>query len=191
MFASLFSRTYIKYLSITVLFGGTVMLLFSCSPNNKAEIEEYIVDESAPLMSADAFRVIYSDSALVRFRMTATEVVSYEGYLEFPKGIFVEKLNVQQKVESELKADYARHDEKASLWIAENNVVAINAAGDSLKTEELFWDEKKGRIYSTKQVQIVRADQIINGVGFESDQSMENWEIQKPTGTIYLDIEQQ
>lgn len=190
MFASL-DISRIKHLSITVLLGGTVMFLFSCSPNKKEEVSEYIVDETQPTMSADTFTMIYSDSALVRFRMKAPEVLNFEDYLEFPKGIYVEKIDEDEQVSSQLTADYARHIEKKSLWIAKNNVVAINAEGDSLKTEELFWDEKKGRIYSEKQVQIVRADQIINGIGFESDQTMENWEILKPTGIIYLEMDKQ
>lgn len=167
------------------------MLLFSCAPNKKEEVEKYIVDENQASLTAETFTMLYSDSALVRFRLTAPQVLNFAEYLEFPQGVHVEKIDEDQTISSQLSADYARHIEKESLWIAKNNVVAVNAEGDSLKTEELYWDEKKGRIYSEKQVQIVRADQIINGIGFESDQTMENWEILKPTGVIYLEMDQQ
>lgn len=170
---------------------GAAMLLFSCKSNSKEDIAAFIVDENQPKMSADTFTMLYSDSAKVRFRMSAPQVLKYEEYMEFPLGVHVEKIDKEQVVSSQLTADYARHDEKKNRWVAQNNVVAVNADGDSLKTEELFWDEKKGRIYSEKQVQIVRADQIINGIGFESDQTMENWEIEKPTGVLYLEMDKQ
>lgn len=186
-----FTYKFPKYLSITVLLGGAVMLLFSCKANTKEEIEEYIEGEEIPSMSANTYTMLYSDSALVRFRLNAPEVLSFQEYLEFPKGVHVEKIDVDSLVSTQLTADYARHMEKESLWVAKGNVVAINADGDSLKTEELFWDEKKGRIYSEKHVQIVRLDQIIYGIGFESDQAMENWEIEKPTGVVYLDLDNQ
>ena len=47
------------------------------------------------------------------------------------------------KVVSRITANYARHMEKEDTWLAKNNVIAINEQGDSLKTEELIWDENK------------------------------------------------
>lgn len=180
-----------KNTSIAMIHGIIVMLLFSCHPNKTDEIKEFIVDENQASMEAEVFEMYYSDSALVRFKMSAPKVLNFEDYMEFPQGIHVEKIDDGHVVSSQLIADYAHHDQKKSIWLAKNNVIAINAEGDSLKTEELYWDEKRGRIYSEKQVQIVRADQIINGIGFESDQAMENWEILEPTGVIYLELNNQ
>ncbi len=170
---------------------GLTVLLFSCTPNKIERVDLLISDEKKPSMMAETFEMTYSDSAIVRFILTAPEVLSFEGdsaFTEFPKGVKVQKIDAESRVVSELIADYARQMKKEAIWIAQDNVIAINEQGDSLKTEELIWDEKKNRIFSEKHVQIVRQDQIIYGIGFESDQNMENWEILKPTGTMYLEL---
>ncbi len=170
---------------------GLTVLLFSCTPNKIERIDLLVSEEKKPSMMAETFEMTYSDSAIVRFILTAPEVLSFEGdsaFTEFPKGVKVQKIDAESRVVSELIADYARQMKKEAIWIAQDNVIAINEQGDSLKTEELIWDEKKNRIFSEKHVQIVRQDQIIYGIGFESDQNMENWEILKPTGTMYLEL---
>ena len=68
-------------------------------------------------------------------------------------------------------------------------MIATNIKGDTLKTEHLIWDEKTERIYTEEYVKIIRANQIITGIGFQSDQSLENWRIKNPRGTIYIDVE--
>ncbi len=183
---------FIKSRSIVTLFVGVTMFLFSCTPNKVEEISEYIPENEMPVMSADTFEMVYSDSSVVRFKMKAPEVLNFKGenpHLEFPRGINIEKFNEKQEIVSVLSADYAKYLEKEAMWIAENNVIAINEDGDSLKTEELIWEEKGQRIFSDKYVKIIRDDQIINGIGFESDQDMTNWEIKKPTGVMYLDVD--
>lgn len=61
--------------------------------------------------------------------------------------------------------------------------------GDTLKTEHLIWEEKEERIHTEEFVRIIRADQIISGIGFQSDQSLQNWRIKNPKGTIYITVE--
>jgi hypothetical protein len=68
-------------------------------------------------------------------------------------------------------------------------VVATNAQGDTLKTEHLFWEEKEERIHTEEFVKIIREDQIITGIGFQSDQDLQNWRIKNPKGTIYINVE--
>jgi hypothetical protein len=89
---------------------------------------------------------------------------------------------------SSITADYAKNFEKEEKWEAKNNVVATNAQGDTLKTEHLIWEEKAEIIYTEEFVRIIRSDQIITGIGFHSDQSMQNWRIKNPKGTIYIEM---
>ena len=61
-------------------------------------------------------------------------------------------------------------------------------AGRYLKTEHLLWEEKKEIIYTEEFVKIIRVDQIITGIGFTSDEKLQNWKIKNPKGTIYVSI---
>ena len=125
--------------------------------------------------------------------MKAPKLLQFENeggnYLEFPQGIELIKYDSEKKVISSITADYARQYIKEKKWEAKNNVIATNAQGDTLKTEHLFWEEKEEKIYTEEFVKIIRTDQIITGIGFQSDQSLENWKIKNPKGTIYVSMD--
>jgi len=109
-------------------------------------------------------------------------------YTEFPKGVEIKRFGPNMQINSKITSNYAQYFEKEGKWIAKNNVLVVNQDGDSLKTEELIWEKETGKIYSDKFVKIIRKDQIINGIGFESDQNMANWEVKKVKGTLYLEV---
>jgi len=186
-----FNKLNTKQLSIAVLLTGIAVLFFSCA-NKIEKIKELSSADQLPGMEATQFEMIQSDSAIVRFKLIAPRMIRYdqekEPFIEFPEGIEIEKFDGQMRIVSRITADYARYLDNEEKWLAKNNVVAVNEEGDSLKTEELIWEEKKGKIFSDQFVKIIRKDQIINGIGFESDQDLMNWEIKKPTGTLYLDV---
>jgi LPS export ABC transporter protein LptC len=109
-------------------------------------------------------------------------------YIEFPEGMELIKFDANRNVISSITADYAKQFVAEDKWEAKNNVVATNAQGDTLKTEHLIWEEKKEIIYTEEFVKIIRADQIITGIGFTSDQKLQNWKIKNPKGTIYVSV---
>lgn len=186
-----FNKLNTKQLSIAVLLTGIAVLFFSCA-NKIEKIKELASSDQLPGMEAKQFEMIQSDSAIVRFKLIAPKMIRYDQekdpFIEFPEGIEIEKFDAKMRIVSRITADYARYLDNDERWLAKNNVVAVNEEGDSLKTEELIWEEKKGKIFSDQFVKIIRKDQIINGIGFESDQDLMNWEIKKPTGTFYLDV---
>jgi len=146
-------------------------------------------------MEAEDFQMIYSDSSIVRFKLITPKMIRYdqeeeEPLTEFPEGVEIEKFDKDMQVVSRITSNYAQYFDKQKKWIAKNNVIAVNQDGDSLKTEELIWEESKEKIYSDQFVKVIRKDQIINGIGFESDQNMSNWEIKEVKGTLYMDVEE-
>jgi len=57
------------------------------------------------------------------------------------------------------------------------------------KNKEILLGDYSNIKSQEEYVKIIRSDQIITGIGFESDQSLENWRIKDPKGTIYVDVE--
>jgi LPS export ABC transporter protein LptC len=98
------------------------------------------------------------------------------------------KFDENKNIIFSITADYAKQFIAEDKWEAKNNVIATNAQGDTLKTEHLIWEEKKEIIYTEEFVKIIRADQIITGIGFTSDQKLQNWKIKNPKGTIYVSV---
>jgi LPS export ABC transporter protein LptC len=188
-----FIRKIKTHLSIVILCMGIAVLFFSCT-NDLKTIEAYSADEKRPAVTAEGFEMIHSDSTVIRYKMKTPELIRFEDdndpFMEFPQGILIEQFDSKMQITSSISSNYARYYEKERKWIAKNNVVAVNAQNDTLKTEELIREEGKGKIYSEQFVKIIRKDQILTGIGFESDEQMTNWKIKKPKGTLYVEVEE-
>ncbi len=181
---------YIKILRIAALFTGAALLFFSCE-NNIEQIKAFYTTENLPVLEARNFETIYTDSGQVRFSLKAPKLIRFEDegrnyYHEFPEGMELVKYDANNRIVSSITADYAKEYVAEDKWEAKINVIATNAQGDTLKTEHLTWEEKKEIIYTEESVEIIRADQIIRGIGFTSDQQLQNWKIKNPKGTIYV-----
>jgi len=140
-----------------------------------------VVEENADIM--------YNDSAKSRFRLKSPRIENYQGvdaYQLFPKGLNIDFYNDSNEVTNHASANYAIRHEKAKLMEADNNVVVVNKKGDRLTTEQLFWDQNKHTIYTSKFVQIKTADEIIYGDGLQSNEDFSNYKILNIRGTITI-----
>lgn len=183
-----------KFKGIAALLAGAAFLFFGCEKNNIEKIQAFTAPENLPRQEATNFETLFTDSGEVRFYLKAPKLLRFETdgdpYVEFPEGIELIRYDSEQSIVSSITADYAKQFEKEEKWEAKNNVIATNVDGDTLKTEHLIWEEKNEKIYSEEYVKIIRPDQIITGIGFESDQSLENWKIKNPKGTIFIEVDE-
>lgn len=171
-----------------------VMLFMSCTNKNVEQIKAFSHPPGTPEIIAENLDLRYSDSTVVRYRLKCAKLLIFqdeeEPYQEFPDGFQIELYNQNRKITSSIKASYGKYFEKKELWEAKQNVVAVTEKGDTLKTELLYWDKKKEILYSDQFVKIIQREQIITGIGFESDMQMKKWKIIKPKGTIIIEVDQ-
>ncbi len=166
-----------------------VAMLISCK--NDIEVISSLTDiNNLPSQTSINLETIYTDSAKIQLKVKSKLVKIFnleEGsYLEFPKGLEVFFYDENEKIESQLSARYAIYHEADELWEAKDSVVVINAKDEILNTEQLFWDENKKLIYTSKFVSITTTSEIIYGDGLEANENFTNWKIMKPRGTFYL-----
>jgi len=181
----------IRLSCIAALLSGAAILFSGCE-NNIEEIKAFASTENLPILEARNFETIFTDSGQVRYSLKTPKLLRFEDegrdYIEFPEGMQLVKFDANKNIVSSITADYAKQFVADDKWEAKNNVVATNAQGDTLKTEHLIWEEKKELIYTEEFVKIIRSDQIITGIGFTSDQKLQNWKIKNPKGTIYVTV---
>jgi LPS export ABC transporter protein LptC len=182
---------FIKKYCVAVLVSGAAMLFYGCE-NNIEQIKAFYSTENLPVLEAKNFETLLTDSGQVRYSLKAPILLRFEdegrNYIEFPEGMELVKFDEKKRIISSITADYAKQFVAEDKWEAKNNVIATNAQGDTLKTEHLIWEEKKEIIYTEDFVRIIRTDQIITGIGFTSDQKLQNWKIKNPKGTIYVSV---
>jgi LPS export ABC transporter protein LptC len=182
---------YIRIFSIAALLSGAAILFYGCE-NNIEQIKAFYSTENLPILEARNFETLFTDSGKVRYSLKTPRLLRFEdegrNYIEFPEGMELVKFDEHKNIISSITADYAKQFIAEDKWEAKNNVIATNAQGDTLKTEHLIWEEKKEMFYTEEYVKIIRTDQIITGIGFTSDQKMQNWKIKNPKGTIYVSV---
>jgi LPS export ABC transporter protein LptC len=176
--------------AIPIIFA---MFFLSCQNKNVEQIKSFSHPPGTPEVIAENLDLLYSDSTIVRFRLKCPKLLIYqdeeEPYQEFPDGFQIEQYNRNREITSSIRASYGKKYVKKELWEAKQNVIAVTEKGDTLKTELLYWDEKKGIIYSDQYVKIIQEKGISSGVGFESDIQMKKWEIKHFKGTITFEVD--
>ena len=176
--------------------GGTAVLIFgialliSCR-NDMAEVNRVITDESLMVETMRDVEVLYSDSAVVRVKMTGPvlkrRMVGQNVVEEFPEGIEMWFYNSAGRIDSDLRADSGIRNEKENRVTLRGNVIWKSREGDKLETEELIWLQKEALIVSSEFVTITRPEEVIYGYGFETDQHFTRWRILSPEGRIRIE----
>lgn len=167
-------------------------MLFACE--NKAS-EQTETNPDLLTQQVEDLTMISSQNGKLSYRFKTPLLERYElakePYSEFRKGIEIETYNDStQQIESTLRANYAIRLETQMLWEAKGNVVATNAQGQKLETEQLFWNEKTKRIYSNVDSKISSPNgDVIIGTGFESDERFEEYVIRSPRGKVTVNLE--
>ncbi len=182
---------HIKHISITAIFGIAVMLLLlsvSCGSDNKEVVAVQFDPEATYTIRTTDIVSLISDSGITRFRVTSAEMLIFdkaaEPYWYFPQGVYFEQFDSLFATEASVKADTAYHWYNKKLWKLIGNVDARNLEGDRFETDTLYWDEKAERVYSEAFMRITREDQVLTGIGFESNQNMTKYRIYRPQGSF-------
>lgn len=167
------------------------MLCAACSRGEKQKAAAIEDRAATPDMEVKDISTLISDSGVVRYRINAKLWRMYENaqaqYWEFPEGVYLEKFNERLTVEASLVADYAYYDKRAERWQLRGHVHAMNEMGEEFETPELFWSQPNEKIYSDTTIRITKATSIIEGIGFESNQTMTLYTIQNPTGVFPIE----
>jgi len=91
------------------------------------------------------------------------------------------------KVISRISAKRGSRDVAKALLMAKGSVVANNLAGDTLFTEQLFMDEKAGRVFTAAPVRIRTPREWLVGDGLEANRDMSEYRILRLKGNVRLD----
>ena len=128
-----------------------------------------------------------SENAKVKAKLVSPYMLRSEvdsSYIEFPKTLHVDFFNDSLVVESQLDALYGKWKEAENKVFLRDSVVVKNILkGDTLRCQELWWDQKAEKFYTDKAVRIYKkGGTVIYGTGFEAPQDFSGYTIFKITG---------
>lgn len=176
---------------VALSLAGSAILLVACS--DPAPVEQQSNESVMTEHSVD-LTMLMTENGIKSYRFRTPLLEGYklakEPYMEFREGVDIETYKEDTTaVDSHLSADYAIFFEERKLWEAKGNVVARNSKGETLYTQQLFWDQKSKRIYSNVDCKVEMGSDYWYGEGFESDESMNDWHFRRYRGRMWVDTE--
>lgn len=173
---------------IRLIFISIFFSIFACKNDDIEKVRVMEKENELPVESGKDVVLFYSDSACLKAKVLAPELLRYE-FSErhesvMPKGITVYFYEKDGHISSTLKSKYAIRDEQTKKIVARKDVLVVNVKGDTLRSEELIWEENNGKIYTEKAVNVTTKGRIIFGEGLETNAAFSPYTFHKVKGSI-------
>ncbi|RLZ10465.1 LPS export ABC transporter periplasmic protein LptC [Faecalibacter macacae] len=140
--------------------------------------------------------IIFKDSGKVTMNLRSPLIEEYSlidsPYTIFKKGLELDFFEKGKEKPGFFKADWGRLSDKTGIYEGRGNVIIITDEGDSVKSEQLFWDKNRKLIYSTKQVELIGKDgsRVTAKNGIEASDDLETYTLFNNEGYILMGEDQ-
>lgn len=173
-------RSVQRFLSRVTAVLAVILAIMSCK--QKLGKAEDLNLEETPVQTVRDMFVVQTDKGVLQMRMEAPLMNRYKNdtcdWEVFPEGFFAYAYNEEGRLETEIKADEARHikaKKEPEVWSAFGHVVVTNLIKrETMSTDTLYWDRENQRIYTDCYVQLLSPSGFMQGYGMESDQRARN-----------------
>jgi LPS export ABC transporter protein LptC len=150
---------------------------------------QHLGDKKTAVEEAKTVESYLSQNGKVKAKLTAPYMLRYltdSTYVEFPHSLHVDFYNDSLAVESQLDALYGKYREWEKKVYLRDSVVVINKmTGDTLRSPELWWDQRTEKIYTDKPVRIHTRDKVIFGEhGLIASQDFTEYVINQAQGQL-------
>ena len=169
-------------LLLCILFLAVV----GCKEEPKSYVKIDVDPETTPTVISRDVKTLISDSGITQYRITAKLWTIYQEaekpFWKFPEGLFLEKFDSLFNVEASIKADSATYFKADQLWRLDGHVTILNVNNERILTQQIFWDQRNQEVRSDSFIHIERANRILEGYGFRSNERMTIYELERPMG---------
>lgn len=134
-----------------------------------------------------------SQSGMMKAKLTAPlmlRVLTDSAIVEFPNSLHVDFYDDSLHIETWLDSRYGKYFEREDKVYLRDSVVVITVQGDTLKSPDLWWDQKSKMFYTDKYARYHTSDRIIHGGrGMEATQDLKTVTFKEPTGHVEVSEE--
>lgn len=157
------------------------IFIAACSPQEDVDFSKRKNDvPSRTLINAN---VIFKDSSFLKINLRSPLIEEYamtdSPYTKFPKGLEMDFYNKNIDSPGFLKANWAIMNEMKGWYEGRGDVLVINEKGDTLKTQKLFWNKNKRRIFTQDTVYIISksGDSLQANSGLEAKDDLSEYSL--------------
>lgn len=180
--------------SLPLIFAAGIVaaaITSSCGEERKSYVANVGSGEETPTMTTTDVSTYISDSGYTRYHIVTPLWLMFEDasepFWKFPGGLHLEQYDLSMKPDADIVCDSAIYYSRKRIWQLDGNVVMVNTKRDTFLTQQVFWDQMRREVYSDSFIHIVRSDRIIEGYGFEANEQMTEFTVNRPTGIIPVD----
>lgn len=163
-----------------------MLMLTACGEDDKLGVTNAIDSDSMPQLSTRNVSTLISDSGYTKYKVVTPLWNVYGGNAEtrwdFPEGVYLRQLDHDLNVVSTVAADSAVYFPNKKLWELYGDVEIDQKDKAYFFSQRIFFDDKQRRIYSDTAIHIKTPTQILEGIGFESNQDLTRYRVLRPTG---------
>lgn len=164
----------------------------ACGGRQNVGQADAVTGEEIPSMVTHGVSMLISDSGIIKYRAVTPNWTRFgdeakEPYQYFPEGVRFEQVAKRNGdtlflANQTIVADTAYNWENKQLWRLVGNVEVTSLQGEYFTTEELLWDMREHKVYSDSFIHIERAENILEGYGFNSNDDFTKYEIRQTSG---------
>lgn len=163
-----------------------ILLLAACREEKKVDVAASLNPAKMATMTTKNISTLISDSGVIQYKIVAPLWQVYDEadtpYWRFPQGLYLQKYDPNFKVIATVASDSAKYFKNERLWKLEGHVEMTKMPKDLFLSERVFWDQRKGQIYSDTFIHIENATHVLEGTGFISNDKLTQYRILKPEG---------
>lgn len=171
---------------------AVAFVVFSCKGKLKT-MKGYDISKLPLQVVTDMF-VVQTDKGQMQMRLEAPVMERYQSdtanWELFPGGFYLYGYDESGRLETEVKADMARHDNPKKgneLWSAIGHVSVKNLIKrETMETDTLYWDREKEIFYTHCYVRLYSPSGFMQGYGMECDQRARSSIIKLPFNSYGL-----
>lgn len=177
-----------RHIILLLTLTAGCFVLYACE-NNLKDIPN-LHDKRTALDEGHNIESYLSQNGKVEGKLTAPLMYIYQAdsqYTEFPKTLHVDFYNDSMVKESQLDARYGKYRQWENKIFLRDCVVVINVLkGDTLRCQELWWDQNTKKFYTDKPARYSQKDKFVNygKNGLEAKQDLSNLVFYNNNGTL-------
>ncbi len=181
----------IHYTRIVFIPGILLVLLLSACSNKMKDIDALTGKANLKEDVAYNVTIIYSEHGKAKVRITAKEFVRNDyakpPFTDMRKDIKMEFYDDSLQLESTLTAKYARFYEERKTVLIRDNIVINTKKQETIKTEELIWNQNVKKIYTEKPVTIITPTQTMYGDALDAEEDFSMYQIKNLRGSMKVE----
>ena len=182
------TRITYYFLAATLLMG-CFFVFTSCE--NDQNVVEGLFKKKTAVEEAKMVESFLSQAGKVKAKLTSPYMLRVQAdspYMEFPHTLHVDFYDDSTVIESTLDSRYAKYVEFDHKVLLRDSVLVVSIKnGDTLRTQELWWDQDKQEFYTSKPAHVYQRDKIIFAKdGLRASQNLTSYTFYSSSGPMLV-----